>query len=421
MNPAYIAALCGHRMVFQLLVERGGEVTEVALSRLDKLVEAKNGAAVGMLLSRAPGETFEELQGDFARLVKHAARHGDAECLRHVLEYAAQQDTTRQLDYRDLFFSGILNSEESVVRVLIDYCPWTAGEAKGIHYYIYQKAKSAHFDAVTALAEWHRKSAEDDCSILTSALVGAAVGGHVSIAERLIEEGAEVNAMGFVPKDDFGDRTVAECFPLHAAAYHAFDADVCKILLARGADPNAEDPSGMTALLYAAKRAERGASISIIKALVKSGGDVRATTVSRDTPLHLAVQCAPWTNTPSVKETMELRICKAALILLESGADINVKNSDGRTPLHLAKFERIFTWLQKRGADQTISDKDGLLPREYFEAQMEQRSRLLRDWEFNHGRSKVWKDSEWDWSHIRPKRGKTGPSQMRNEEREMKK
>ncbi|KAL2847814.1 ankyrin repeat-containing domain protein [Aspergillus pseudoustus] len=251
---------------------------------------------------------------------------------------------------------------------------------------MYEKGKMGHLDAILALAAWHgRLNGTNNHNILTSALIGAASLGHVSITEHLItQQGAEVNPGSVLEsKHQHGSTIIAEYCPLHAAAYHAFDADTCKMLLAHGARVDTKDPTGMTALLYAAKRADRGASIQIIKALISQGADVRATTQWGATPLHLAAQCSSWTNSPSMKEDIERRICRAARTLLKAGADINARDNQGRAPLHLARFKGMYIWLQEHGADETIRGNDGLLPKEYFDTQEEKRSRASMERRLN--------------------------------------
>ena len=97
------------------------------------------------------------------------------------------------------------------------------------------------------------------------------------------------------------------------------DVQAVRSLLAEGADPNAAQGDGLTALHVAAQEGY----LEIAEALLGAGADVEAKTRIGDyTPLHLAAQEA---NAP------------VARVLLEAGADpAAVTTNTGATPLHLA-------------------------------------------------------------------------------------
>lgn len=117
-------------------------------------------------------------------------------------------------------------------------------------------------------------------------------------------------------------------------------ADIVQILLSRGADVNAGDEYGRTALILAAT----GAFGNIARLLVDHGAQVNARTTDGWTPLLL--------NTTT--DTAEL--------LLDHGANINVQNKEGRTPVMLAaggEHPDLVRLLIRRGADIHIKDYDG--------------------------------------------------------------
>jgi ankyrin repeat protein len=100
------------------------------------------------------------------------------------------------------------------------------------------------------------------------------------------------------------------------------DLQAVAALLAGGADPNAADSFGFTAL-HAAAAARHGNSTTaaLIQALVAAGGNPNARLANGATPLHQAARTG----------------CLAALqALLAAGADVSSRDSLGRTPLHLA-------------------------------------------------------------------------------------
>jgi len=130
----------------------------------------------------------------------------------------------------------------------------------------------------------------------------AARHGDKELVEFLIAQGANVNA-----KDCLG------CTALGFAGLK----DVAEILLAKGADVNAKNKGGYTLLHLAA----RSGSKERAKFLISHGADVNATNSSGLTPLLLAYERGD-------KEVTEL--------LIDEGANIEVRDTWGRTPLHIA-------------------------------------------------------------------------------------
>jgi ankyrin repeat protein len=100
------------------------------------------------------------------------------------------------------------------------------------------------------------------CVMSSSALAGplheAARTGDINEVERLIADGAKVNA-----RDKLGAR------PLHLPAYRGHQA-VAKLLIANGAKVNARDKQGRTPLYWA----ELGDHMDIVELLERHGGIV---------------------------------------------------------------------------------------------------------------------------------------------------
>lgn len=133
----------------------------------------------------------------------------------------------------------------------------------------------------------------------------AADRGDVNIAEILIAHGADVNA-----KDSGGNTA------LHAAAWAGRD-EVIKLLLSKGAEVDPKRHDGLTPLISAADREHN----STVEILLAKGANTNAAVDNGNTALHSAVARGN-------KEVVES--------LLAHGADMNLKNKDGETPLKFA-------------------------------------------------------------------------------------
>ena len=106
--------------------------------------------------------------------------------------------------------------------------------------------------------------------------------------------------------------------PLHVALNNNLPA-LFIWLLARGADPNARDLRGATALHVAVIFDMRDQAAT--EALLNHGADVNAKANNGDTPLHVAA----FLSRPA-----------GAATLLKAGADPNARDNLGETPLHKA-------------------------------------------------------------------------------------
>jgi ankyrin repeat protein len=160
--------------------------------------------------------------------------------------------------------------------------------------------------------------------------------------EYLIRKRVDINA---VTSDD---KT-----PLHLAI-ELENTEIALYLLEQGADTSIKDSSGRTALHLAAAR---GLPV-VVQHLIAGGADLNATISEDDTttPLHLAIEL----------EDTELAT-KIALCLLEKGADTTIKDSSGRTALHLAAARGLYVVVQcliEGGADAnaTISVRKPITP-----------------------------------------------------------
>lgn len=127
----------------------------------------------------------------------------------------------------------------------------------------------------------------------------------------------------------------------------AGDATAVSALIAKGADVNARNSYGWTALSHAA----RAGNTELVKLLLAHGADANARDQSGWTPLMRA----------AMKGHAE-----AVRVLLEHGAAVNDKEKEeGWTALHWAAargHDQVVAILLSHGADYTLRTQDGLTP-----------------------------------------------------------
>ena len=140
---------------------------------------------------------------------------------------------------------------------------------------------------------------------------------------------------------------------LLAAALSSAKASDIHMLVRQGADINCANEWGLTPLMLAS---QYNTHVMVLKAIIKDGADLCAVEPKyRSNALHLA---ASKCSNPKVIRT-----------LVEAGADINVRNYLGETPLIIAVMQnantRIFSQLIACGADIAVCDWQGHNVMEY--------------------------------------------------------
>ncbi len=154
--------------------------------------------------------------------------------------------------------------------------------------------------------------------------------GELEIASYLLENGAEVNLI-----------SVLGTTPLRLASAQG-DIDMVKLLLAKGADANLTGDHGYSPLHRAA---EESKNVEVVRMLISHGANVNAR--SRDG------------RTPLMKSCYVPEITK---VLIESRAEIDAQDDEGRTALFFASYYRCRATariLVENGADPNIKNKQG--------------------------------------------------------------
>ncbi|XP_064632243.1 ankyrin-2-like [Lineus longissimus] len=153
------------------------------------------------------------------------------------------------------------------------------------------------------------------------------------VVKLLVESEANVNM--------FGSNFDKSFSPLHLAVHFGLE-DVTSVLLEAGADPNLrEGNTNSTPLSFIQKK-----SVPICKLLLAKGANPNVANKFGNTALHDACRLM-WEDNDLVKS------------LVEGGADVNLVNKHGRVPLHNAcekSHSKIVMTLLKAGAETYVRD-----------------------------------------------------------------
>lgn len=231
--------------------------------------------------------------------------------------------------------------------------------------------KKHHFEAFARSGTWLHEAARDGMLKLCGELLDhgeeqslklydsskrqplhhAVSKGHADICELLVKRGAPING-----------RSGYKETPLFIAAFRG-NADICRILLAAKARPNMKCNRDKTALHVAADEnaAEVWGSIEdrikIVEMLIDAGIDIESRDDMDATALHYAAY---------------LKDARLLPVLLHAGADIGALNIRERTPLEVAIDERnveACRMLLEWGADRLAGKRGWILKDALEEAQ----------------------------------------------------
>lgn len=235
-----------------------------------------------------------------------------------------------------------------------------------------------------------------------SALYTATECGHEEAARLLVLAGADVNSMDPVDKGVVLHKAIQDghaelvnyllasgaspharnllglSAPLHFAAFCGRDESVTPLLL-KGADIDARDGEGCTPLIWAASQEH----LSVVKTLLAAGAntnmrdsssgysaldyavaggyeDIMKALIARGADMHAGYGGATALHVAALNDQAD-----AVHVLVEAGANTDVKTGDGRTPLSCAAAFgscKAMLALLQRGASMTTRDGSGWAP-----------------------------------------------------------
>ncbi|QHW32292.1 hypothetical protein GZH47_16750 [Paenibacillus rhizovicinus] len=196
---------------------------------------------------------------------------------------------------------------------------------------------------------------------MNRALIAAAERGDLKDVARLVEDGADING-----QDSRGRTAIM-------AATHANKPEIVRWLIAAGADINLQDKINDNPFLYAGAEG----LLDILKLLIAAGADTRLTNRYGGNALIPAAEKGHVENVRALLATTDVNIDhinrlgwtallevviltpggpkhqQIARLLIDHGADVNIADRDGITPLQHARRNRmaeIAQMLQQAGA-----------------------------------------------------------------------
>ncbi len=173
----------------------------------------------------------------------------------------------------------------------------------------------------------------------------AATNGDAAAIARLLDAGEDANAL-----------LTAEGESVLMLTAQTGNAEAVKVLLDRGADPNTQQLRGQTALMWAAAEGHA----DVVKLLLARGADPGLSSTASTKPERRP----PGGMTALLFASRQGKL-EAARALLDGGADINEAGADNTSPLLISVVNGHYdlaALLIERGANPNIADTNGRTP-----------------------------------------------------------
>ena len=223
-----------------------------------------------------------------------------------------------------------------------------------------------------------------------TALVIAIINANYDVAALLVEKGADPNLgekeskmAALYAAVDMNKLAIGHGRPNPKASGQLTAVDLIKVLLARGADPNARlagplfqrhHTAGDRALGEGSTpfmRASKSGDVAVMRLLLDAGADPKLTQPNQANALMLAAGMG-WRDgspaAPSYDQGSERDAIEAIKLCMQLGLDINATTNNGENALHAAISGRgslpIIRFLVENGADLSAKNKQGRTPLE---------------------------------------------------------
>jgi ankyrin repeat protein len=369
ITPLWLAATNASPSMVELLLKAGADAKAVTPQNETVLMAAArsgDAASIRLLLARGVDPNARESSmGETALMWAAAENHPEA--VRALIEGGADPNARSTV----LTLAPFQWVTSGMVSTMLPRGGWTA---------LMYAARQNSIGAAAALAD-----AGADLNLRdpdgTTALVFAIINAHFDLAAMLLQKGADPNIA-----DETGMAALYAAVDMHTLgpmlsrpAPKLVDeidaADLVKILLAHGADPNQQlikpvlgrhhdggDASlgeGTTPLMRAAKTND----LPVMRALLEAGASPFLMQKDYTTVLMIIAAGGARAGAYSVAFSVtEERAIEAMKLCIEYGADVDAFNRNGQTALHRAAqrgANKIVQFLADAGAKLDFKDRQG--------------------------------------------------------------
>jgi ankyrin repeat protein len=358
--PLSLAATNGSAMMLELLLKAGANPNATQSEGENALMTAaRTGvpAAVKTLLAHgADVNAKESWRGQSALM--WAAAEGHAETIQVLLEAGAQINARSNAGWTALLFAA-REGQIAAVKTLL------AGGANVDDTLLARTGRGRGAGAAGG------GGGARPSNLGSSALVLAVGSGHFELAATLLDAGANPNAaaqgwtalhhLTWIRKPGTGSND-----PAPYGSGNLDSLSLVRKLKAHGADVNARvtrRPNvGVTALNFIGATpffmAARGGDTELMRLLVELGADPQLPNEDGTTPLMAAAGVG--THSPGEDAGTPVEALEAVKLALELGNDVNVVDKNGNTAMHGAAFKQlpeVVKLLAAKGADVSVWNK----------------------------------------------------------------
>ncbi|XP_070552781.1 putative ankyrin repeat protein RF_0381 isoform X2 [Ptychodera flava] len=286
--------------------EPGGEKNKTILHHA---VERNRKAQVKVLVKHGADTTLQDSTG--STVLHHATKNNNSEMLRFLLDSGADLNIDDKMGFPPLHIA-VQKGYVECMRALLEHGgdPNRRYEMFNTAFHEIHCVPYGSLESLELLLKFGADPKARDANGLT-ALHSACQSRAYPFVEKLIDHGADVNAETPPKAGNRGKYSVLRY------AVNAGDADICKLLLERGADPNVRDLQNVAPLHVAAQQKH---VVEIVQCLLDHKADVTAKNNIGQQPLHLACTSGA-----------DVRILR---LLLQHGADPNTVTKAGEVPMH---------------------------------------------------------------------------------------